>query len=378
MHRVLILGGGFGGITAAKTLRHKLENKVEISLVDRRPYFMAGFRKTWALTGRSTLEEGQRPLATLANQDVHYLQGEITAIDPENRAAEVDGRRHEADALILALGAELAPDAIPGFKDYAHNVYDTAEIPRAAQALQDFAGGRLLIGIFGEAYQCPPGPYEIALAVNEVLQARGAKSRIELFTPLPMSLPILGEAGCSVIEGYLERRDIGFFPSQTAIAVEDGLVRFKTGTRPFDLLLGIPPHRCPEVVLASGLTAGQAWIPVDSASLQTGFESVYAVGDNALVVMANGKRLPMAGVFAEAQAEVAAEHTAAAFEKRQPRGTFEGKGGCFLEIGEGKAMKVEGHFLAQPAPQVSITDPSSEYLEQKREFERALLAPLSP
>jgi len=377
MQRVLILGGGFGGIQAAKTLKEKLGERVEISLVDRRPFFMAGFRKTWALTGQSTLEEGQRPLAALEKLGIHFIQGKITAIDPRERAAEVAGRRYQADALVVALGAELAPETIPGFSEHAFNVYDTADIPRAAKALQDFAGGRLLIGVFGEAYQCPPAPYEIALAARERLQARGIAAQIEVFTPLPMSLPVLGDAGCSVIEGYLEGRGITFLPGHAALEIEKGQVRFANGTRPFDLLLGVPPHRCPGVVADSGLTGGKPWIPVDAVSLQTSFEGVYAVGDNTLVTMANGKRLPMAGVFAEAQAEAAAEHIAATFEKRARQTKFEGWGSCFLEVGDGKAMKVEGQFLAQPAPQVSLTQASVEYLQEKVAFERARLASLS-
>src|SRR3970282_618445 len=141
-------------------------------LVDRRPYFIVGFRKTWALAGISPLEAGQRPIADLTRFGIQVIQESVTALDPTARAVEVGGQRMEADALVVALGAELAPDAVPGLAQYAFNVYDPQEIPRAAQALSELQGGRLLVGIFGVPYKCPPAPYEMALLISDSLNAR--------------------------------------------------------------------------------------------------------------------------------------------------------------------------------------------------------------
>src|SRR5436190_14055918 len=114
MKRVLILGGGFGGIATARRLKEKLDPKDEVILVDRRTHFMVGFRKTWALVGESSLEAGQRPLAALEPRGIQVIHAPITALDPAARAVEVDGRRIAADAVIVALGAELAPEKVPG------------------------------------------------------------------------------------------------------------------------------------------------------------------------------------------------------------------------------------------------------------------------
>jgi sulfide:quinone oxidoreductase len=274
-----------------------------------------------------------------------------------------------ADALVVALGAELATDAIPGFQQYAYNVYDPQDIPRAAQALQEFQGGKLVIGIFGAPYKCPPAPYEMALLINDALKARHIKANMEVFSPQPMSLPILGQAGCDLIESRLADKGIAFFPNHKATAIEAGEVLFPNERRPFDLLLGVPPHRPPRVVRESGLVGESGWVSVNSRTLETQFPGVYAIGDVVQVAMANGKPLPKAGVFAEAMGETVAERIAASFAGQEPEATFKGEGGCYLEVGAGQAMMVKGQFLAEPEPEVILTEASPKYLEEKRSFE---------
>jgi sulfide:quinone oxidoreductase len=369
MKRVLILGGGFGGIATARRLKEKLDTKDEVILVDRRDHFMVGFRKTWALVGESTLEAGQRPLDSLTGLGIRVMRDPVTRIDPGGRAATMGDQIISADALVVALGAELATKAIPGFQEYAYNVYDPQDIPRAAQALQEFQGGKLTIGIFGAPYKCAPAPYEMALLVSDSLKARGIKVSMEVFSPQPMSLPVLGQVGCDLIESRLADKGIAFFPNHKATSVEANEVLFANERRAFDLLLGVPPHRPPAVVRESGLVGDSGWVSVDPRTLETKFEGVYAIGDVVQIALANGKPLPKAGVFAEAMGEAVADRIAAAFAGREPEATFKGEGGCYLEVGGGQAMMVKGHFLAQPEPEVELTEASPKYLEEKRAFE---------
>jgi sulfide:quinone oxidoreductase len=350
MKRVLILGGGFGGIATARRLKEKLDTKDEVILVDRRDHFMVGFRKTWALVGESTLEAGQRPLESLTGLGIRVMRDPVTRIDPGGRAATMGDQIISADALVVALGAELATKAIPGFQEYAYNVYDPQDIPRAAQALQEFQEGKLTIGIFGAPYKCAPAPYEMALLVSDSLKARGIKVSMEVFSPQPMSLPVLGQVGCDLIESRLADKGIAFFPNHKATSVEANEVLFANERRAFDLLLGVPPHRPPAVVRESGLVGDSGWVSVDPRTLETKFEGVYAIGDVVQIALANGKPLPKAGVFAEAMGETVAERIAASLSGNEPEAIFKGKGGCYLEVGGGQAMMVKGHFLAQPEP----------------------------
>jgi sulfide:quinone oxidoreductase len=373
-YRVLVLGGGFGGVAAATRLRERLAPGDEVILVDRGPHFMMGFRKSLHLVGREPLDAGRRPLAALADRGIRVVQGEVERIDPAARAAEVAGERLEADALLVALGAETVPEALPGLAEHSIDVYDPAQVPRAAEALAALDRGRVVVGILGVPYKCPPAPYEMAILAQEAAQARGARLELTVFTPQPMSLPVLGRAGCDAIEGRLAGRLIGFRPNARAERVAPGRVVLAGGKEiPFDLLLAVPPHRPPRVVVEAGLAPPDGWVRVDPRTLETSFEGVYAVGDLVQIPMANGQPMPKAGVFAEAAGEVVAERIAARLAGREPEATFAGEGACFLEVGNGEAMLVRGRFLAEPAPEVELTPPSRELLEEKARFERERL-----
>lgn len=369
MHRVLVLGGGFGGIATAVALRERLAPDDEVVLVERRPTFVMGLRKNWALAGSSTIAEGERPLSILGDRGIRVVQGTIVSIDPTARSADVEGDRIEADAMVVALGAMRDPDAIPGFREHAIDVYDSGLSAAGAVAIDAFTGGRIVIGVFGAPYPCPPGPYELALLLAERMDARGTAGGIFVFTPQPGSLPILGTDACASFDGRLANAGITFRPKTQATSVEAGAVLTADGARiPFDLLLGVPPHRVPPVVAAAGLTGPSGWVAVDARTLETRFPGVSAIGDVTAILLANGMPLPKAGVFAHAEGEVVAARIADTLAGRAPTATFGGQGLCFLETGYGAATMVQGDFFADP-PDVALRDESAANLAAKHAFE---------
>jgi sulfide:quinone oxidoreductase len=373
-HRVLILGGGFGGVSAANRLRELLPAEDEIVLADRRSRFMMGFRKTAAVVGREPMEDGMRPLSALETKGITVISGDVTHIDPGSRSAEVRGGMIEADALVVALGAETVPGAVPGLAEHGINVYESADIPRAAEALASLDAGRLVIGIFGVPYKCAPAPYELALLASERLRERGSRASVTAFTPQPMSLPVLGKAGCESIEGRLAGAGVEFLPDSKAERVEAGRVVLAGGGEiAFDVLFAVPPHRVPKVVVDAELAEQGAWVKVKPRTLETSFDGVYAIGDVVGIPMANKQPLPKAGVIADAEGVVVAERIAARLAGREPDTVFAGEGYCYLEIGGGEAMYVRGNFLAEPEPEVVLTPPSRQSLEEKSAFERSRL-----
>lgn len=370
MARTVILGGGFGGVATAHHLR-MLAPEHEAVLVDRGSHFMMGFRKSGELTGGSSMTDGRRPLAALERHGVRVVQGAITRVDPAARGAEVGGETIEGDSLVVALGAETVPEAIPGLAEFGHDVYDAKRVPAAAARLAGLREGRVVIGIFGAPYTCPPAPYEMALLAHEAAESRGANLSFHVFTPQPMSLPVLGTAGCEVVEGRLGYRGIEFTANAKAERVEeDRVVLAGGGDIPFDLLLAIPPHRCPRVLVGAGLADESGWVKVDPSTLETGVQGVWALGDCTAIPLASGQPLPRAGVLAEAEGRVVAERIAAGFNGIRPEGTFAGEGACYLETGGGEAMMVKGRFLAEPAPDVELIGPSTHLLEEKHAYER--------
>ena len=373
MHRVLVLGGGFGGIATAAALRTQLEPADEVVLVERRPSFVMGLRKNWGLVGVSTLAEGERRLAALGGRGIEVVAGTIDAIRPDAREAQVDGRSITADALVVALGAERDPDRVPGFREHAIDVYDEGANEAGAAAIDAFTGGRVVIGIFGVPYTCPPGPYELALLLSERLAERGVPGGIFMFTPQAGSLPVLGDAGCAAFDGRLANEGITLRPKTNATGVEPGAVVAADTRIPFDLLLGVPPHRVPQVVTAAGLAEPGAWVKVDPATLETRFPGMYAIGDVTAIPLASGMPLPKAGVFAHAQGEVVAARIADQLAGRTPTATFDGHGMCFLETGHGRATMVRGNFYASP-PDVALAEATEEHLAAKHAFESDRLA----
>ena len=188
MAKVLVLGAGFGGISAALELRRLLPN-LDVTLIDEGSTFRMGLGNLWVLDGRRQVGEGQRPLTALRDRGIQVKRGLVEAINAAERTVTVDGAQLRADGIILALGARLAPEATPGFAA-VHNLYDESGAAAFNKALQGFAGGRILIQVCALPFKCPPAPYEAALLVADLLRKRGIKAEIHLATPEPHPLPV--------------------------------------------------------------------------------------------------------------------------------------------------------------------------------------------
>ncbi len=369
MARVLVLGAGFGGIAAATRLRTLLGPADEIVLVDRRTDFVMGLRKTWAVVGSRPLREGRRDLTTLRERGIDVRRASVEAIDPAVRRALLDGAWLDADAIVVALGADHAPDAVPGLAEHGINVWDRANVERARDALAALAHGRLLVGVFGTPYACPPGPFELALLASDALRARGAEVAVEVFGPMPIALPVVGPAESAKLERRLDQAGIPFHSGHPATSVEAGVVHFADGRDlVFDLLLAVPPHRCPRVLVEAGLAEPGAWVEVDPHTLATRFPGVYAVGDATAIKLGHGLPLPKAGLFAEAEGYVVAERISAALGGRPSAATFGGTGVCYAETGAGRAVAINARFYADP-PGADIVGPSADAMIGKAAFE---------
>jgi len=373
--RILILGGGFGGLTAALELNRLAGDRVELMMVDASPSFLMGLRKLWLLDGRAGRAEGTRERTRFAGGAIPFRHGQVKGIDLEARHVAVDGDRLGYDFLIVALGAEARPDMVPGGVEGGANLYAADDAEALGPQLAALRGGRIVIAIVGLPYKCPPAPYEAAFLIDDLLRRTGRREavEIEVLTPQPMSLPVAGPAACARVEGTMTLREIRFRPKSTVARVEAKQVVLADGTAvSADLVIYVPAHRPPAVVKESGLTAGGEWIRPDPETLTTSAEGVFAIGDVTEIPMPGGLTLPKAGVFAERQGEVVARNVAAMVEGREPEARFDGRGYCFVELGEGQASMIEGAFLADP-PDITVLKPAFEHLTAKMAFERERL-----
>src|SRR5713226_5978454 len=240
--KIVILGGGFGGITAARELRAALPAEHQITLIDRSGLFMMGLRKLWMLVGRGTRQEGTRSIDGLRALGIDVRVATVSAIDPRTRTVRTDAASIPFDYLIVALGAEPRSDLVPGFGPPAFNLYDPDDVERLAPRIRAFREGRILIAVMGVPYKCPPAPYEAAMLVDDLFRKRGLRDavRIDTSTPQPMSLPVVGAANCAQVEGHLASKGIGFLPNRKVAKVDGSSVVFDGHTVLADLLLGVP------------------------------------------------------------------------------------------------------------------------------------------
>ncbi len=373
---VLVLGGGIGGVTAATHLAERTGAEAEVTLVDRHPTFYQCAHNLEFLTRGETDARGPAGrLAALAERGIRFVEADVRRIDPERRRVETSHGSFDADYLVLALGAELAPEQVPGFRDAAINVYTADGATRAGEALSHLDRGRVAVLIARTPFKCPAAPYEFALLTDATLRRRGVRGAVavDLYTPEWQPMLAAGEKVGADVVRLLTERSIGYHTEEMVLKV-DGAARrllFETDEAEYDLLLGVPPHVAPPALRESGLTDVSGWVPVHAGTLGTRFPGVYAIGDAAAVRLHNGLFLPMAGVFAFQEGLVVAENIAAAIRGGKPT-EFTGEGFCYLDVGDGKAAFASGDFFASPAPRVVLEPPSAEFKKAKDEFTNAI------
>jgi sulfide:quinone oxidoreductase len=371
----LILGGGVGGLTAANELRHLLGSEHRVVLVEREQDHLFAPSLLWLMVGDRRRDQVTRRLRSLTDRGVEVIQAEVSRIDPGRKTITAGGQELPYDALVVALGAQLAPATFPGYAEMAHNFFDLNGASALADALRAFSGGRVAVAVTKLPYKCPAAPYEAALLIEDALRRRGlhGRSEVVVFTPEPQPMPVAGPVLGTAVSQLLAARGIRLQVSRTLASIDPATrdLVFADGAREhFDLLAAVPPHSSPDVVRTSSLANENGWIPVDARTLRTPFDGVYAVGDVTTITLANGRPLPKAGVFAHGEARVVAREIAATFG----RGTvapFDGKGYCWVELGDGRAAFAEGDFYASPAPAIRLRAPGAHWHWGKVLFERS-------
>ncbi len=363
--RVVVLGAGFAGMELSTMLSEEVGEEVEVTLIEMGDAFVFGFAKLDVMFGRTSLDAVQLPYSSFTHPGVRLLRETITAIDPVAKVVETDAGSHEADILVVGLGAEYDLEATPGLAEDGNEFYSVAGAERVGELLARPREGNYVIGVCDAPFKCPPAPSECALLLHDHLAGHGVRegSTITFTMPLPSPVPPSPQASEALLAAFAER-EIRFVPGARISALEGarGIVSLDSGEElPYDLFLGVPRHQAPEVVLDSAM-AEAGYIPVDSSTLATRFPGVFAVGDVATA------GVPKAGVFSEGAAKVVARSIVAQLRGGEPPPPYDGIGTCYVEFGQGRVGRVNVDFLTGPHPTGSLDEPSAEYAEEKAEF----------
>ncbi|HKW83095.1 MAG TPA: FAD-dependent oxidoreductase [Burkholderiaceae bacterium] len=362
--RVTVLGAGFGGMELSTILSEQLGSQVEVTLIDRSDAFVFGFAKLDVMFNRATADAVHLPYRNFVKPGVRLLRETVTAIDPETRRVTTDAGTHDADYLVVALGADYDIAATPGL-EAENEFYSVAGATRLRDVLPTFKRGHALVGVCGAPYKCPPAPSECALMLHDYLSTAGVRSACEitLVLPLPSPVPPSPDTSKALLAAFAER-GIRFMPNRRIAAVDASrrIATLDDGTEvPYELFLGVPKHRAPAVVEASGLTEG-GWVTVNPRTLQTRLPNIYAIGDIA------NTGTPKAGVFAEGAASAVAASLIARIRGEGDGGLYAGAGTCYIEFGAGRIGRVDVDFFSGPKPTGTYHEPSVALREDKERF----------
>ena len=334
--RVLVLGAGFGGLELTTILSEEIGDRIDLTLIDKSDTFYFGFSKFDVMFGHKTADAVKLSYKRIVKPGVKFRQETITGIDPDTKRVTTDNATYEADILVIALGADYDIPATPELAEGGNEFYSFKGAERLREVLPTFSKGKVIVGVCGAPFKCPPAPSEAALLMHDYLIKRGIRNECEISIVMPFGLPIPPSPDASKALLYaFEERNIKFIakhlvktidPSRKVAVLDDGT------EMPFDLFLGVPKHRAPEVVEKNGMTV-YGWIPVEKTNLKTKYPGVYAIGD------VNSVGTPKAGVFAEGAAKVAAATIIAELEKGEQPSPYTGNGICYVEFGDAVSEK---------------------------------------
>ena len=365
--RVVVLGAGFGGLELTTILSDAFGDAIDLVLIDKGEVFVFGFSKLDVMFERQMPADVRRPYRDIVKPGVRFLQSTVRSIDPAAKRVVTDAGTFEADVLVVALGADIDPAATPGLVEGGNEFYTMAGALALRDVLPRFERGRVIIGVTGKSFKCPPAPSEAAFLLHDYLTTRGRREATDIAVVMPFGTPIPPSPDTSqaILAAFAER-GIRFVKDSLVKALDPGrrVAVLSDGTEmPYALFLGVPVHRVPAVVVESGLAAdAYGWVPVNKKTLETSFPGVFAVGD------VNGVGTPKAGVFAEGAARVVAAAIIAQLQRGPSPEAYKGAGSCYVEFGHDQVGRVDVDFLSGPKPTGTFQEPSEALVAEKAEF----------
>ena len=316
--RVVIVGGGIGGVSTARAIKRHASS-VSVTLIERNSQYHTCPFSNGVLGGLWPLERIRFSYEKLSAAGIDVIHETAAALDPQTRRVTLsDGRRLEADFLVLSPGIQFVWTAIEGLSETVSRVMphgwqageQTTLLRDQLVAMRD--GGTVVVAIPRPPFRCPPGPYErISLIAHYLKTAKPASKIIVLDAQQSFSKQdLFEEAWNTLYPGMIER--LPGSASGEVLSVDPGRMRVSTGFDDFavDVANIIPPQRAGQIALAAGLDQGLGWCPVDPVS----FESKAAPGIFILGDAAVAGDMPKSAFAANVQAKTCADAILARIE----------------------------------------------------------------
>ena len=307
--RVVVIGGGYGGATAARYLR-MWEPGIEVVMVERNDAFTSCPMSNLVLGGSRTIEEIRRTYDGLRRRGVRVVNDEATAIDAAKKVVRLQrGGDLQYDRLIVSPGIDFNFNEIEGYQAAQERILhawkagpQTVALRRQLEAMKD--GGVYVLAVPLAPYRCPPGPYERASQVAHYFKKAKPRSKVLILDANPdvtSKGPLFKRAWADLYPGIVEFRG-----NSKVVAVDPGAMAVRTDfdTIKGDVLNVVPPQRAGDIAVKAGLiTHNNRWCDVDWRTLESkAVKGVHVLGDATL----SAPGMPKSGHMTNQQAKVCA------------------------------------------------------------------------
>ena len=337
--RILVVGGGTGGTILANNLARRLTSeirarKVRLTMLTASDRHMYQPGLLYVAFGQMTPDQLYRDQASLLEPSVDFHVDPVERFHLDrNQVKTQSGKTHEYDVLVIATGARIVPEEVPGLSEGAETFYTEEGAIRMHKRLKEFQGGTVAM-VVSIPHKCPVAPVEAMFLLHDFFKARGIRDKVKLRYNYPTNRV---HATANVAQWAKPEFDKAGIEYETLFNVKEvdpvkKIVYSEEGTEvKYDLLIAIPPHRGMETIEQNNLGQG-GWIPTDRFKLtMNGHDNVYVIGD------ATNIPVSKTGSAAHFEAEVVAENIASLIKTGIPVREYDGKVYCFIEAGYDRA-----------------------------------------